>query len=396
MNKTICLVALPSPFLTDDKVFPNLGVLYLSTALKLHGVEALVHDGPITEIPQGFSSYGISATTPQFPMAKQALEQILSNDPLANVIIGGPHATVDPESCKLAGFHTVVMGYGEHSLPLVLNWGIELIQCPFRGYLMPDRKAVNILQYQYKIDGVPATSVMTSRGCPYHCAFCCKSAGAAVLHSAADVIRELEYLRHEYGYGAFMFFDDIFIQDAERLDIILNVMMPWRVKWRGFVRADLVLKLGDEMVEKMAQSGCYEVGMGIESGSEKILKVINKGESTETIQAAIRLLHRHGIRVKGFFIVGLPSESRETVDDTAQFCFEAQLDDVDFTIYQPFKGSSIYNNRERYDINWDEKSLRDLWYKGKSGEYHCNVHTSSLTAEEIVDAREYLERRFKK
>jgi len=396
MTKTICLVSLPSPFLQDERVFPPLGILYLKAALDSQGIQAHVHDERIEDIPSGFSFYGISATTPQFPLALKALKNIREDNPKSKVIIGGPHATVDPESCEDAGFDSVVMGHGELALPVAMQTGSSRISIPYSGYILPDRGAIDLSAYSYKIDGIEATSVMTSRGCPYSCAFCCKSAGKVVLHSAEDVIKELSILRNDYGYNAFMFFDDIFICDAYRVCAIMQFLENWGAKWRAFVRADMLLRLGDDVVHRMASSGCVEVGMGVESGSDKILKIINKGEDVETIKKAVRLLHRHDIRVKGFFIVGLPSESRETVDDTAQLCFEAQFDDVDFTIFQPFKGSYIYNHCESFDINWRIKDLQSMWYKGRSGQYQSNVWTSHLTREEIVEARDYLDRRFKK
>jgi len=394
MSKTICLVSLPSPFLIDEKVFPPLGILYLVTALNHHGIKSYVHDTNIEEIPRGFSFYGISATTPQFPLALAALKHIRKIEPKAKVIIGGPHATVDPGSC--GNFDSVVIGNGENVLPLALDFDAEFTgDLPVPQYL-PDRSAIDIKKYSYTIDDLPATSIMTSRGCPFSCGFCCKSAGKIVLNSAADVIRELLVLKYVYGYNAFMFFDDIFIADPIRFAKIAAFLKEEKIKWRGFTRADLLLKLGDELVEKMAQSGCVEIGMGIESGSDKILSLINKGENTDTIKAAVKMLHRHEIRVKGFFIVGLPSESRETISETASLVSELNLDDIDFTIFQPFKGSYIYEHKNKFDIDWNELDLTNMFYKGKIGLYQSMVWTSSLTKQEIVEARDYLERRFKK
>jgi hypothetical protein len=68
---------------------------------------------------------------------------------------------------------------------------------------------------------------------------------------------------------------------------------------------------------------------------------------------------------------------------------------MDFTIFQPFKGSYIYDHKNQFDIGWNEWELRDMWYKGRQNEYHSNVWTSQLTREEIVEARDYLERKFK-
>ena len=145
----------------------------------------------------------------------------------------------------------------------------------------------------------------------------------------------------------------------------------------------------------MKKSGCVEVGMGVESGSDKILATINKGETTDTIKKAIKLLKRGGIRVKGFFIVGLPGESETTILETVNFLTEVDLDDADFSIFTPYKGSEIYENRLKYDIFWDNLELQQLWYKGKKGEYQSLVSTSHLSKEEIVTFRDKLEEGFK-
>ena len=395
MNKAICLIALPSPFLIDDFVFPPLGILYLVSALKHYDVQAQVHDGQLVDIPKGFSHYGISATTPQFPQAVEALQQIKKENPQARVIIGGPHSTVDPESCKKAGFDCVVSGPGEVALHLATAYQCSLVEVPKVPYIKPDRSAIDLRKYRYTIDGIPATSVMTSRGCPYSCAFCCKSTGKHKVFPAEAVINELIELHFGHKYNAFMFFDDLFIYDPKRLKTVLDHITPWGIKWRGFVRADLMLKGGSEMVALMKKSGCVEVGMGVESGSDKILATINKGETTDTIKKAIKLLKRGGIRVKGFFIVGLPGESETTILETVNFLTEVDLDDADFSIFTPYKGSEIYENRLRYDIFWDNLELQQLWYKGKKGEYQSLVSTSHLSKEEIVTFRDKLEEDFK-
>ena len=107
------------------------------------------------------------------------------------------------------------------------------------------------------------------------------------------------------------------------------------------------------------------------------------------------MLKSAGIRVKGFFIVGLPGEDRASLAETRQFAEQAALDDADFTVYQPYRDSPIWNNRRDYDISWGDMPPEQRWYKGRPGEYGCAVRTSSLTSEEIIEARDGLERSFR-
>jgi radical SAM superfamily enzyme YgiQ (UPF0313 family) len=148
----------------------------------------------------------------------------------------------------------------------------------------------------------------------------------------------------------------------------------------------------------MYESGCREVGMGIESGSDKILRIINKGEDSDTLRKGIRILNEAGIRVKGFLIVGLPSESPETIEETRTFLHTSGLSDVDFSLFTPYKKTMIYDNKSKFDIQWDELDLNHLWYKGddsKDGGYKSQVWTSKMSKKDIVEARKMLEGEFK-
>jgi anaerobic magnesium-protoporphyrin IX monomethyl ester cyclase len=392
----VCLVSLPSPFLIDEKVFPNLGLLHVSSQLKLYDHEVYVHDGPISEIPDGYNYYGISSTTSQFPQARFALRHIRDFKSKSEVWIGGPHATVDRESCK--DFDVIFQGEGEDSVIDYIQHGIlplhpKQLSEPLEKYPMPDREAIDIKSYKYEIDGELATTVMSGRGCPFSCAFCCNTAKVK-LRPAWHVIEEIEYLHDYEKYNALMFFDDIFIVNKKRTLDICKGIERFNLKLRCFVRADLILRHGIEVVDALYRAGVREVGMGIESGSDLILNIVNKGENTDTILQAVQLLQAVGIRVKGFIIVGLPSESPKTINETRMFLDEAKLDDVDFTIFQPYKGSKIYNKKHDFDINWDK--IEESWYKGKPNEYVSNVWTSSMSKNDILRARIDLEREYKK
>lgn len=396
--KSVCLVSLPSTFLIDDRVFPPLGLLYVAKALNNSGIQDIyVHDGSIKDIPIGYDVYGIGAVTPQFPQAKIALQHIKqSNHRKVQVIIGGPHPTVDPESCIEAGFDNAIVGPGENAILIAMKNGKKIVEAPIFDEVHPDRKKIDLLSYKYTIDGELATSIMTSRGCSYACAFCCKSTRKVKIFSADFVLEELKWLRSYYGYRAFMFFDDIFILHKQRLLTILDEIKKWNIIWRCFVRGDVVVKHGKETIKRMAETGCREVGIGVESGNDSILKIINKGEKLETIKQAINILKECGIRVKGFFIVGLPSESWDTIANTEKFIQSSNLDDIDFTIFQPYKKSAIYENKELYDINWNHLDLEKAWYKGSPENYESQVWTKALSREDIVKARITLERKYKK
>jgi hypothetical protein len=225
---------------------------------------------------------------------------------------------------------------------------------------------------------------------------CCKNHNRVRLRSAGKVIEEVTVLNEQFKFQALAFPEDIFILDRDRTAAVCDFLRRRRIIWRCLVRADMAVRYGADFIEMLAASGCVDIGMGVESGSERILKGIDKGETAETILKAIRMIQGAGIRVKGFFIIGLPGESLETLAETDRFLAEAKLDDIDCKIYQPYPGSPIYDQRQKYDIHWRDTPLEHSWYKGRAGEYHGSISTSALTTAQIVEAWKDLESRYKR
>jgi len=277
----------------------------------------------------------------------------------------------------------------EHKKIMKCDYMENINDIPF-----PDRDLIDIKSYRYFLDGRLTTTVISSRGCPFGCNFCANNAWGKTLRmrSPRNVFDEIEMLKHTYGYEAFMFFDDTMTVDRMRMNKLCSLMQSLKIIYRCFIRSDTV---DSDLLKRMRASGCVEVGVGLESGSQRILKIVNKGETVKKNMEAIKLCHDAGIRVKGFFIIGLPGESRESINETISFLEEADLDDIDITIYTPYPGSFIYENRFGFDIKFKD-DYEHAWYKGKPGTYRSLVSTSALTAEEILNIRNGIEEKYKK
>lgn len=406
----ITLINPDSPFLMDPKVMPPLGLLYIAASLKESGVKVYFRD--LAGIPSsrfGLDSmgnllrlrprlpdtefYGITATTPQFPDAIAILKAIKDFYPESKVCIGGPHATLRPGECLQAGFDYVIEGEGERAINYVfhlqkgvLRHDVEDINAlPF-----PDRTLVK--DYSYMIDGVRSTTMMTSRGnCPYKCAFCSKSWIHPIrFRSPENVRRELEEVKG-LDYGGVMFYDDELFVNRERDMKICASLKALGLKWRCFTRANLV---DEEVAEVAAESGCKEMLIGIESGSDTILENIHKGTTVKQNMQAIIILSNSGIRVKAAMIVGLPGESEKTLTETWEFCdtLKPLIAEFDFTTLVPYPGSPIYEKPEEYDIHFDKK---DVYTPYKGGAWKSIVSTSNLSKEDITMWREKFHRKFK-
>jgi radical SAM superfamily enzyme YgiQ (UPF0313 family) len=398
--KRISLVRMPSPFLIDDKVFPPLGLMAVGTGLKIRGYDVSIYDGEIDSVPLDFNYYGFGPTVPEYSCALELKRKIKDDNTKAKIVIGGPFATVNPSQCLADGFDTVVVGDGEIVAEEAFVGNKQIIvgeELPLDNYPMIDRSLLDIVRYEYFLNGLLATTIMTSQGCPYRCAFCCKNYKTVRFRSAEKVIEEIKMLHFDYGYHALAFPEDLFILDRSRVEAIGSCLKELGIIWRCLIRADILVKHGGDFVQMMSDCGCVSVGMGIESGAPQILKNINKKQSISVIKKAIRMLKDKGIDVKGFFIVGLPGETQETLNETKAFLDEMDLDDVDIKIYQPYPSTPIWENRSQYDIGWSgDLDYSKQFYKGRPEEYYGNIFTSALTNEQIRDEWIAMEAQYKK
>jgi radical SAM superfamily enzyme YgiQ (UPF0313 family) len=139
--------------------------------------------------------------------------------------------------------------------------------------------------------------------------------------------------------------------------------------------------------------GVTDVGIGVESGSNEILK-LNMKQSTNVVNTiAVKNLQKYGIRAKAFLIVGLPGETRKTVQETEEWIEYVKPDDIAVSVFQPLPGSKIFLNPEKWDIEF-EYNGNPMWYRGKSGEYQPTMRTRELSTEDIIELRDSMERKY--
>lgn len=407
----IVLIQPDSPWAIDPlRSHPSLGILYVSAYLKAHGfkdVEVVDLTGGVKLPSVEADIIGISASTPQFPIAVDIRNELKKATPEAVFVIGGPHATVHPKSCLEAGFDYVVAGEGERAmldiakLPLNTPYKTVVRNLPINdldSLPFPDRDAIDIYRYKYIKDGVRYTSMVASRGCLWgRCAFCCQNWPKPVRYRTPEnCIEEMKLLRDEYGFEGIYFYDDCFNLHRPWLREFCTLLVPQRlgIKWRCLIRADVTRTQAMEM----KSAGCVEVFIGQESGSDRILKNINKGITAEQGLEAIRICTDYGLDTRVGLIIGLPGESRETVEETREWLKAARkIDpelDFDYTICTVYPGSAIWDNPERYDIAFERRNWSKMIYKRPVGNYEGVVSTSHLSAEEILSLQREIEEEF--
>jgi len=389
------LIVPKNPFLITDAVTVPLGILYLAASLKKFNYEVDCIDMAIwnQELNNITSEVvGISFTSAQQNEAFHIAKQLKSLGKVKYLIAGGPHPTHCPNEC-LQYFDYIIQGEADYALPILLNKLshneesekiINVINPPALTFLpFPDRDALPIHQYSYTINGIPATNLITSRSCVGKCSFCAALNHKLRMQTSIKTCDEIFHIHNKYGYKAFMIFDDVFVASKSRLKEIVTIMEPYKFIFRCFSRANMLTK---EVCELLKRMNVVEVGVGIESGSNKILKTNMKGSSVEINTKAVFNLREAGIRIKAFMIVGLPGETEKTIEETRQWLTITSPDDVDISILQPMPGSDIYKNPEKYNLTINY-SKDDIWYKGGKLPYQAHSNTKELTGEQLLNYR---------
>lgn len=389
-----------------------LGVGYLGTILKQQGHEIYIFDQNAEAADDGAflkevarfkpAIIGFSVITPNYPVARQQLRAVRLAYPEIRIIAGGIHASMFPEDLIGDGADAVVLGEGEtvvSELIRCLNEGQEpahvngvffrnaagtmvrtagwsqtsaLDELPF-----VDRSLYNLSRYTHH-------SILASRGCPHHCAFCCNYTGTIRNDGVAirwheKVIDEMQHLRDVYGAKEIFFADDIFLLRKQDIHQFCRscAIRNLGLSWIGQMRADRVDRA---IATAMAQAGCQRIYFGVESGSDAILQRAKKGMTKDQIRRGVRAAIDSGLRAKTGWIYGLPGsldEQYESID------FMLELRPHEISIHQliPFPGTVYYNEPAKFGIRIpNPKSFESFCYGGLDGD----IRFDYLTHEQLV------------
>ncbi|OGS37056.1 MAG: hypothetical protein A2293_01300 [Elusimicrobia bacterium RIFOXYB2_FULL_49_7] len=189
-------------------------------------------------------------------------------------------------------------------------------------------------------------NLIAGRGCPYRCTFCYRNFGNRVrVRSVENILLEIETLIERYGVHHFDFQDELFtLNDAHVRQFCSKVIEKrLNITWRCLGRVNLA---EGELYKLMKAAGCHWLGFGIESGSPKMLKVMDKRINLDEARQAIALGRQAGIHVTGTFIMGLPGENSETISETVRFCKENKLYNKPFYPV-PYPGTLLFESLVR-------------------------------------------------
>jgi anaerobic magnesium-protoporphyrin IX monomethyl ester cyclase len=317
-------------------------------------------------------------------------KEIESIDPNITVIIGGIHPTVLPkETLENSLADIVVRGEGEVTLS-------ELYECLKNGKSYQDvkgisyRKGSEIIHNPDReligdLDELPPFpydlfekdieyygdfgTVISSRGCPFDCIFCSQRAISGKsyrYYSVPRIIDEVKLLVDRYGQKKIWFMDDNFAINKRRLfELLDGIIDSGYHKKVAFIAQTRGKEISHEILEKLKACNFISMAFGVETGSERLMKILNKNELVEDNIRAIKMTSESGIITDGSFIFGLPSETREERYQTLKLACGLPLDGARFNIAIPYPGTQLYDiakRENRLNIHSDWSNCCNQYY----------------------------------
>jgi radical SAM superfamily enzyme YgiQ (UPF0313 family) len=419
--------------------------------LDLSGIENYEEVVRLHAMQSAATQFGITATTPQMPAAVKVAEAIKSVKPTAMTILGGPHITLVNSAVKreqrsgidgrataaLAtlkkAFDVLVAGDGETAIFLALELGLS--ECPtlidadepksslfltsqaLTKLPFPARHLIDVDSYHYAIDGRRALSLIAQLGCPFECGFCGGRSSPMLrkvrTRTSENIIAEMIEVYQRYGITGFMFYDDELNVNKEMVSLMRGIQhaqerlgAEWRL--RGFAKAEL---FNEEQAREMYAAGFRWLLIGFESGAPSILTNINKKATRDDNTRCLEIAAKAGLKVKALMSIGHPGESAETVQATRDWLIDTRPADFDVTIITTYPGTPYYDEAVphesmpgvwtyTYKKTGDRLHALDVdytrvaeYYKGNpDGGYHAYVFTDAMSADELVQARDRIER----
>jgi radical SAM superfamily enzyme YgiQ (UPF0313 family) len=381
--------------------YPPLGTLYAASWLRQHGYEVALFDAMLAE-SEGEWESALDKHHPQYAIIYEDNFNYLSKMCLlrmreaaftmirmakargCTVILCDADVTDHYNKYLAHGADYCIIGEGEETLLELLNQlsagkeaeqvvGVatsstvhvarrpditQLDKLPF-----PAWDLVNIEKYRsiwMKHHGYFSMNMVTTRGCPYHCNWCAKPIWGQRYNSRSpeNVVAEMKWLKEAFMPDHIWFADDILglkLHWLERFAALVNAADA-RIPFKCLQRADLV---NEKTASTLAKAGCKTVWIGAESGSQKILDAMEKGDRVEDIYNAARLLHANGIEVGFFLQFGYPGETWEDVQKTLKMVRECAPDDIGISVSYPLPGTKFY---ERVKLELGEKQREHSWH----------------------------------
>ncbi|MDD5431436.1 MAG: radical SAM protein [Candidatus Omnitrophica bacterium] len=318
---------------------------------------------------------GFNVTTPIFKKVEEYSRIAKNILPKSTIVAGGPHVSVAAEEVlRSSCVDIAVIGEGDFSFKMVVD-GEHLNSIPGIAYLNngvfnanPSSNIDNLddlpMPYMEVLDSKsyvhprlvsrrnPVASMESSRGCFGRCIFCNKSVFGPKIRFKSEkrVLEEMKYIL-SLGYKEIHLVDDLFTANLPRAKAICESLIRSELdlSWmpRGGIRVDTV---DQELFYLLKRSGCWRVAFGIESGNQAILDKCNKKITLAQIKNAVSMARKAGLETEGYFMLGLPGETEDTLKETLKFSQSLYLDYAKFAITVPLPGTELFEEWDRMKL----------------------------------------------
>lgn len=350
----ISLVNPPQLQLREPYAYPPLGLCYLAAMLDDFDVRIDNLAGEKRISLDHSDVFGVTFPSACKESVGEVVVYIREEYPESKIFLGGPHPTAKPEETfREYAPDYVLAGECENLFPYLISHpspktihdgGIvdNLDTLPFPRRDLIDRDVVVNLTGIHGT-GKPSTTILSSRGCPYDCRFCCKCHPMYRVfrdRSPEKVVEEIRLLNDEYGVEHLRFIDDCFTLKRS-LPKLCELMQKEETTFICITRAD---HMNMEMVKSLKLAGCTQVDIGVEYLSDRMLTLMNKQLTVDQIANSVRMLHDVGIEVKMFLMMRYPGETLEDRENTLKVLGELRPEHFTLSVFQPIEGSALEAN----------------------------------------------------
>jgi anaerobic magnesium-protoporphyrin IX monomethyl ester cyclase len=415
-------------YLSDDpkeqkimKPYPPLGLLYVSAYLQGKNIPNNVFDSTFSsqeeqlqfileKNPKVICIYTNLMTKIEVIKLMNIIKTEKYNHP--KIVLGGPDVSYNIENYLKAGADFLVIGEGEETTFELYNAIInnqnfntingiafleneKVIQTEARTKFkeldelpLPNREAINMQKYldTWKNNhGQSSMTISTQRGCPYTCKWCSTAVyGQSYRRRPAEqVAAEMKMLKENYNPDVIWFVDDVF-----------TVSHKWLLGFREEVlKQDAIIpfecitraeRLNDEILALLKEIGCFRIWIGAESGSQKVIDLMDRRVDVNVVKEAIQKTNQLGIETGTFIMLGYPGETEEDILETINYLKDANPTHYTITIAYPIKGTSLYNEVESKIINqleWENSTDREIDFKRTYSRKYYNYAVSKVVNE---------------
>jgi len=409
-------------FLEDDekeqqimRPYPPLGILYISGYLEDQGIENEVYDTTFSS-KKDFQNYlitncprviGIYVNLMTKINVLETIRFIKKNLSDTFIILGGPEVRYSAENFLRYGADYIVIGEGEETMTELVNslllvpagmetssadqevqskksiTGIaflekgEFVQTAERDKIkdlnelsIPNRKKINLHLYLdawKRHHGKNALSVSTMRGCPYTCKWCSRAVyGLSYRRRTPEkVVEELVQLKKDYNPDSLWFVDDVFTISHKWLTAFRDELKNQNafIPYECITRAD---RLNEEVIQTLKETGCFRVWIGAESGSQKVIDLMDRRVDVNQVRDMIKLTKKHGIEAGTFIMLGYPGETEEDIEETIHHLKESNPDHFTITVAYPIRGTELFQEIEAVQttkLDWSTSTDREVDFK---------------------------------